>query len=287
VHVSSIPSVRRSVDDVRKLPLDIPGGGHVRLADVATIKVAPTPNTIERESASRLIQVGANVSGRDLSSVVDDIKARVAKVSFPRGYHAEVGGESTELDSAQSNLGLFGLAAVLVIFLLLQSVFSSARLALLTFLTLPMALVGGVLAAKLSGGQLSLGSLVGFLTVFGICARNSILMISHFQHLEREEGEVFGPKLVMRGATERLAPILMTASATGLALVPLVIAGPISGHEIEYPMAVVILGGLVTSTLLNLFVMPSLYLRFASRKRRERVAVELPMGGTKSVPAQV
>jgi CzcA family heavy metal efflux pump len=267
VHVSSIPSARRSVDDVRNLQLDTPGGGHVRLRDVATIKVAGTPNTIERESASRVIQVGANVSGRDLSSVVADIKARVAKVPFAQGYHAEVLGESTELESAQTNLGLFGLAAVVVIFLLLQSVFSSARLAVLTFLTLPMALVGGIIAARLTGGELSLGSLVGFLTVFGICARNGILMISHFQHLERAEGEVFGPKLVLRGATERLAPILMTASATGLALVPLVIAGPISGHEIEYPMAVVILGGLVTSTLLNLFVMPSLYLRFGRSRR--------------------
>jgi CzcA family heavy metal efflux pump len=262
VHVSSIPSVRRSVDDIRRLQLDTPGGGHVRLEDVATIKVTGTPNTIERESASRLIQVGANVSGRDLSSVVSDIQDRVATVRFPTGYHAEVGGEATELADAQSNLGIFGLAALIVIFLLLQAVFASARLALLTFLTLPMALVGGVLAASLTGGELSLGSLVGFLTVFGICARNGILMVSHFQHLEREEGVAFGPELVLRGASERLAPILMTASATALALVPLVVAGPISGHEIEYPMAVVILGGLVTSTLLNLFVMPSLYLRF-------------------------
>ena len=286
VHVSSIPAVRRSVDDVRNLQLDVPGGRHVRLRDVATIKVAPTPNTIEREAGSRLIQVGANASGRDLSSVVKDIQARVDKVKFARGYHAEVAGESTELAAAQTNLGLFGLAAVVIIFLLLQSVFASVRLAVLTFLTLPMALVGGVLAAKLSGGQLSLGSLVGFLTVFGICARNSILMISHFQHLEREEGEALGPKLVLRGATERLAPILMTASATGLALVPLVLAGPISGHEIEYPMAVVILGGLVTSTLLNLFVMPSLYLRFAARRKHEGVAVELPSEGSR-VPASV
>jgi Cu/Ag efflux pump CusA len=154
-------------------------------------------------------------------------------------------------------------------------VFSSVRLAALTFLTLPMALVGGVLAAWLTGGELSLGSLVGFLTVFGICARNGILMVSHFQHLEREEGQAFGPELVLRGATERLAPILMTASATALALVPLVIAGPISGHEIEYPMAVVILGGLVTATVLNLFVMPSLYLRFG-RSKRQRRAVEIP-----------
>jgi CzcA family heavy metal efflux pump len=285
VHVFSIPSVRNSVDDVRHLQLDTPAGGHVQLADVATIKVTGTPNTIERVSASRLIQVGANVSGRDLSSVVGDIKARVAKIAFPVGYHAEVLGESTELDSAQSNLGLFGLAAVIVIFLLLQAVFSSARLAALTFLTLPMALVGGVLAAWLTGGELSLGSLVGFLTVFGICARNGILMISHFQHLEREEGQGFGPELVLRGATERLAPILMTASATGLALVPLVIAGPISGHEIEYPMAVVILGGLVTSTVMNLFVMPSLYLRFGRSKRlREAIVAPAFHGDRQAAP---
>ncbi len=147
--------------------------------------------------------------------------------------------------------------------MLLQVSFGSWRLATLSFLTLPMALIGGVLAAFASDGVISLGSLVGFLTVLGISARNGIMLISHYQHLEREEGEVFGPGLVMRGARERLSPILMTAGATGLALIPLVIAGSIPGHEIEHPMAVVILGGLVTSTLLNLFVVPSLYLRFA------------------------
>jgi Cu/Ag efflux pump CusA len=130
-----------------------------------------------------------------------------------------------------------------------------------------MALVGGVLAVWMGDGLLSLGSLVGFLTVFGIAARNGILMISHFQHLEREEDETFGPELVLRGATERLAPILMTSLATGLALVPLAVAGSIPGHEIEHPMAIVILGGLFTSTLLNLFVLPSLYLRFGKSRR--------------------
>src|SRR5919197_5651121 len=136
------------------------------------------------------------------------------------------------------------------------------------FLTLPMALVGGVLAASMfSGGVLSLGSLVGFLAVFGIAARNGILLINHCQHLERHEGEVFGPALVVRGAKERLSPILMTALATALALVPLVVRGTIPGHEIEHPMAVVIVGGLVTSTVLNLFIVPSLYLRFAKRRR--------------------
>jgi Cu/Ag efflux pump CusA len=179
----------------------------------------------------------------------------------------EVLGESSELAAAQKNLLIYGIAAALAILFLLQASFGSLRLALLLFLTLPMALVGGVLAVWTGGGILTLGSLIGFLTVFGIAARNGILMISHFQHLEGEEGEPFGPGLVLRGAKERLAPILMTASATGLALVPLAVAGSVAGNEIEYPMAIVILGGLVTSTLLNLFVLPSLYLRFGRSVR--------------------
>jgi Cu/Ag efflux pump CusA len=130
-----------------------------------------------------------------------------------------------------------------------------------------MALVGGALAAFIGDGIISLGSLVGFFTVLGIAARNGILMINHFQHLEQHEGETFGHQLVLRGARERLSPIVMTTLATGLAVVPLVAAGSIPGHEIEHPLAVVILGGLVTSTLLNLFVLPALYLRFASRNR--------------------
>jgi len=164
------------------------------------------------------------------------------------------------------------LAAAVGIFLLLQVAFGSWLLAALVFLTLPTALVGGVLAAYLSDGVISLGSLVGFLTVFGIAARNGILMINHFQHLEREEGEAFGLELVLRGAKERLTPILMTAGATGLALVPLAVSGAIPGHEVEHPMALVILGGLVTSTLLNLILIPALYLRFGGSRQATRVA---------------
>jgi Cu/Ag efflux pump CusA len=141
----------------------------------------------------------------------------------------------------------------------------NVRLAILAFVTLPMALIGGVLAAFFGGGVISLGSLVGFFTVLGIVARNGIMMVSHYQYLEEHEGEEFGPELVARGSRERLAPILMTALTTALALVPLVIRGDIPGQEIEYPMALVILGGLVTSTILNLFVVPSLYLRFGKR----------------------
>ena len=263
VRVWSIPEARGSLTAVERLPIDTPDGGRVLLEQVADVRLAPTPNAIERELQSRRLDVGANVEGADLGSVVAEVEKRLATVDLPRGYSAEVLGESTELNAAQDRLLLYGSAAAVAILLLLQAAFGSLRLAILSFLLLPMALVGGVLAVKLGDGVLSLGSLVGFLTVFGIAARNGILMISHFQYLERFEGATLGPALVLRGAKERLAPILMTASATGLALVPLAIAGSIPGHEIEHPMAIVILGGLVTSTLLNLFVLPSLYLRFA------------------------
>jgi len=171
-------------------------------------------------------------------------------------------GEFAERQAAQGRLFAFGIAAAIGILLLLQTCIGSWRVASFSFLTLPLALVGGVLAAFAAGGLISLGSLVGFLTVFGIAARNGILLVNHYQHLQDVEGQPFGPGLVLRGSRERLAPILMTALATGLALVPLVISGEIPGAEIEYPMAIVILGGLVTSTLLNLFLVPTLYLRF-------------------------
>jgi Cu/Ag efflux pump CusA len=191
-------------------------------------------------------------------------------VQFDQGYHAEILGEWQERESAQRTLLVTAVVAGAAILLLLQASFGSWRLALLSFLTLPMALVGGVIGAFLGGGVVSLGSLVGFFTVFGIAARNGILLINHFQHLERHEGMTFGRDLVIRGARERLSPILMTSLATGLALIPLVIFGERPGQEIEHPLAIVILGGLVTSTLLNLFVTPSLYLRFGkSRKEQE------------------
>jgi Cu/Ag efflux pump CusA len=171
-------------------------------------------------------------------------------------------GEYQELRAARKRLVILGVLALVAIFVLLQQTFGSWRLATISFLTLPSALVGGVLAAWLAGGVVSLGSLIGFLTVLGIAARNGIIMINHFQHLERYEGETFGMELVLRGASERLRPILMTTGAAGLAILPLIIFGNLPGHEIEYPMAVVIVGGLLTSTLLNLFIVPALYLRF-------------------------
>jgi Cu/Ag efflux pump CusA len=262
VNVWSIPAARHSLSDIRNLPIDTPGGGHVRLAEVADVRVAPTPNVVNREHLSRRMDVDANVRGRPLGSVYADVEAALAKIEFPHEYYPVLQGEYTERLAAQRKMLIFAIIAGIGIFFLLHTSFKSGRLATLSFLLLPSALVGGVLAAYLGDGIISLGSIVGFLTVLGISARNGILIINHFQHLEELEGEKFGPGLVLRGARERLAPILMTASTTGLALVPLVIAGAIPGNEIEHPMATVILGGLITSTLLNLFVVPSLYLRF-------------------------
>jgi CzcA family heavy metal efflux pump len=262
VQVWSPPEFRRSVDSVRQMQIDTPMGQRVQLAEVADVSIRPTPNVIRREASSRRIDVDANVRGRDLAAVAQDVQARLDKLSFPLGYHAVLQGEYHELRAARARLEVLSVLALAVIFVLLQQTFDSWRLATLSFLTLPSALVGGVLAAWLAGGIVSLGSLIGFLTVLGIAARNGIIMINHFQHLERYEGAAFGLDLVLQGANERLRPILMTTGAAGLAILPLIIFGNLPGHEIEYPMAVVIMGGLVTSTLLNLFILPSLYLRF-------------------------
>jgi CzcA family heavy metal efflux pump len=262
VNVWSPAATRASITGLSELPIDTPDGSVVPLGEVAELRVAPTPNIIRRENVTRRIDVTSDVGGRDLGSVVGDVERRLAEVALPRGYAAEVLGESAERSAAQRRLAVYGIVAALAVFALLQAAFGSWRLATFFFFTLPLALVGGALAALASGGTISLGSLVGFLTVFGIAARNGILLINHYQHLERHEGETFGPGLVVRGALERLSPILMTALATGLALVPLAIAGDIPGHEIEHPMAIVILGGLVTSTFANLFLVPVLYLRF-------------------------
>jgi CzcA family heavy metal efflux pump len=261
VEVWSTPQTRNSLTDIRRLLLDTPDGGHIRLSDVADVRIRPTPNAIEREGDSRRIDVEASVEGRDLGSVVGDVQRVLKDYDFPLGYHAELLGEYAERQSAQHRLLLTAIGAVIGVFLLLRMAFRRWRLAWLAFLDLPIALAGGLIATFLGGGLISIGSLVGFFTVLGISVRNGIMMINHFQHLEREEGMAFGRDLVLRGARERLSPIMMTALATGLAVVPLAIAGNLPGHEIEHPMALVILGGLVTSTFRNLFIVPTFYLR--------------------------
>jgi CzcA family heavy metal efflux pump len=258
---------RNSVSALEQLPIDTPSGGHVALGKVAAVAIAPTPSQIIRVNGTRMQEVDANISGTDLRTAAGEVQSLLKTFKLPAGYTASLQGESVERASAQQRLEWLGLAALIVILLLLQAAFRSWRLALMLLITLPIALVGGVLAAWGVLGTITLGALVGFFTVLGIAARNGILMIAHFKHLEEEEGVPFGRDLVVRGASERLSPILMTALATALALVPLIIYGDQPGQEIEYPMAIVILGGLATSTLLNLFVLPSLYLLVAGWRR--------------------
>jgi CzcA family heavy metal efflux pump len=270
VAVWSPERLRSDLPSLAKLLIDTPLGGKVPLGDLAELRIAPTPNVIQHENASRRIDVSCNVKDRDLGSVAREIEQRVRSVSFPPGYHPELLGEYAARQASQNRLFGLSLLALVGILLVLYTDFKSVRLTTLVFVSLPFALVGGVAATFLTGGVLSLGSLVGFVTVLGIAARNGVMLVSHYRHLEEQEGESFSREMIMRGAEERLVPILMTASATALALLPIVIGGNRPGHEIEHPMAVVILGGLFTSTVLNLFVMPALSLRYAKDQRLQQ-----------------
>jgi CzcA family heavy metal efflux pump len=256
---------RQDLFALRRLPVELPGGGYAPLQSVADVALAPTPNEITREGGSRRIDVTSNVRGRDLGSVARDNEAALTTIPFDTGYHPEVLGEYKARAESQNRLLALAGLSLLGILVVLHADFGSARLVALVALTIPFALIGGVASVFLTGGVLSLGSLVGFVTVLGIAARNGIMLVSHYRHLELEEAVPFGPGLAIRGAEERLTPILMTALVTGLALVPIIAGGDRSGHEIEHPMAVVILGGLVTSTALNLLLLPAIYLRYARR----------------------
>ena len=264
VVVWGTPEIRNSLTDIQNLLINTPRGGHVPLAELASVRIVPSPVVIKRDIVSRFVDVGVTVSGRNLASVAADIERSLLAVEFPLEYHAEVLGASGAQQAAQQRIFAVAVAVVIGMFLLMQASFESWRLAFVNLATLPMALAGGVLAALLGGAVFTLGSLFGFLAVLAIAARNGMVLINHFQHLEQHEGQEFGPELVLRGARDRLAPVLMTTLATGLALLPLIVAGNIAGYEIVRPMAIVILGGLIASILLNLFVMPTLYLRFGS-----------------------
>ncbi|MGR6331023.1 efflux RND transporter permease subunit [Sphingomonas sp. XXL09] len=262
------PAVRNSVHALRDLMIQVPAPGNaaagapVRLGDIADIEIAPAPNEVKRENGQRRLDVTLNVAGADLGTVAQAVDAAVAKVPFATGYHPQVLGEYAALKESRSRLWSIGALCLVGILLLVWMEFRSRRITALVGVSLPFALVGGVVAVAVTGGVLSLGSLVGFVTVIGIAARNGIMLLSHYRHLERHEGMTFGRELVLRGAEERLVPILMTAACAGLALVPLIVAGNAPGHEIEHPMAIVILGGLISSTALNLLLLPALYARY-------------------------
>jgi Cu/Ag efflux pump CusA len=239
--------------------IDTPSGGHVPLGDVADISIVGAPNTIQREGASRRIDVTCNVRDRDLRGVARDIESRVRRLEFDRGYHPEFLGEYAAQQASRRQILLMSCFALAGIVVLLYSEFRIWGHVLLVLLSFLFAMIGGVVGVWIGGGSLSLGSLVGFVTVMGIAVRNGIMLISHFRHLQEKEGVEFGDELVIRGAEERLAPILMTSLTAVLALMPLVVAGNRPGHEIEYPMALVIVGGVLSSTLMNLFFIPALY----------------------------
>ena len=245
------------------LPLRNSDGTFVRLQQLADLYEMSGRSAVMHDGGRRLQTVTCSVEGRDLSSFAADAQKRIAAaVSFPAGAYMEFTGAAEARARSMRDLVVHSLLAGAGILLLLSIVLGSYRNVLLVLVNLPFALVGGVLIVLASGAALSLGSMVGFVTLFGITLRNSIMMISHYEHLVSFEGMQWGPEAALRGATERLAPILMTALVTGLGLLPLAVGSGTAGREIEGPMAIVILGGLFTSTALNLLVLPTLALKY-------------------------
>ncbi|MGH3345294.1 MAG: efflux RND transporter permease subunit [Carbonactinosporaceae bacterium] len=262
------PEIRESLTSVRQLLIDKPDGGHVRLDEVADVRVAANPTAINREGVSRYVDVVASVEGRDLGSVKSQVDSELKNLSLPLEYHAEVAGDPAGWFPTQGLWGMITVAAVGA-FLLLQAAFSSWRLAFLLFVTLPVALAGGVLASWAGIGAMSLPAFAAFFTVLGIAARNAIMLVRDYQRLEGEDTETARPGLVLRGSQERFLPIVLTACATALAVTPALVLGDVAGLEVVRPMAAVILGGLVTTTFFSLFLVPALYLRFAPARRAE------------------
>lgn len=275
---------RQDLDAVRDTRFITPGGGEVPLRALADIRRDRGPNTISRENVERKIVVMSNVAGRDLLSVVGDIQTNIAaNIDLPSGYYIEYGGQFESANEATARLSVLSVAVIVGVFLLLYMAFSSARDATLVMANLPFALIGGVAGVFAAGGVLSVASIIGFITLFGIATRNGVMMVSHIRHLTLSGEAATFEDAVRRGAMERLVPILMTALATALALVPLALRGGEPGSEIQAPMAVVILFGLVSSTLLNMIVLPALYLRFGAvrnlgvnRPEPEAAAMRVP-----------
>jgi Cu/Ag efflux pump CusA len=266
--------------------VDTPTGAKVPLSQLATVAVDRGPNTISRENVQRKIVVQANVAGRDLGSTVADIQQRVAdRVQLPEGYFVSYGGQFESQEEATRTIGLLSALAVVLIFLLLFSEFGSTRTAVLIMANLPLALIGGIIAVMLTGGVVSIASLVGFVTLFGIATRNGILLVANYERMSREGIPL--REAISHGSLERLSPILMTALTAGLALLPLALGGGEPGNELQTPMAVVILGGLLSATALNMLVLPALYALYGrppvaepspAQERSERLRLEPSVG---------
>jgi CzcA family heavy metal efflux pump len=250
--------LREHREALDSLPVTTRDGRMLRLGDVARVRFDFGPGLVRRENVQRVAMLTANVTGSDLTGAVEETRRALAALQLPPGYLLQLGGQFEEAERSQRNLAFFGVAILGAMYALLFFAFRAHRDVLIILVNLPLALIGGVFALALSGGVLSVASLVGFITLFGVAVRNGVLLVSHYQHLMREEG-IDLQRAVLQGSSERLAPVLMTALTAGLALIPLALAGAKPGNEIQSPMAVVILGGLLTSTLLNLVVVPVLY----------------------------
>ena len=253
-------NLRDEMEKIRNLKIDTGDGQKIPLNYVAEIRSAMGPNTISRENVKRKIVISANVADRDLRSVVNDIQAQVdAQIKLPEGYHIEYGGQFESEQAASRTLALTSFMSIVVIFLLLYHEFRSVKESAIILINLPLALIGGVFALLITTGEVSIPAIIGFISLFGIATRNGMLLISHYNHLQQEEG--YGVyDSVIRGSLDRLNPILMTALSSALALIPLALSGDLPGNEIQSPMAKVILGGLLTSTFLNGFIIPIVYL---------------------------
>jgi Cu/Ag efflux pump CusA len=275
--VVRFPSAHRAnAEAIAGVMFDTPTGQKVPLSQLATIVVERGPNTVSRENVQRKIVVQANVAGRDLGSTVADIQRAVAEaVTLPPGYHIAYGGQFESQAEATRTLGALSLLSIAAIFLILFAEFGSTRTAALVMANLPLALIGGVTAVLLTGGVVSIASLVGFVTLFGIATRNGILLVAHYRQL-LAEGTPFR-EAVTRGSLERLSPILMTALTAGLALIPLALGGGEPGNELQTPMAIVILGGLLSATALNMVVLPALYWLFGERTVPREVEAREPV----------
>jgi Cu/Ag efflux pump CusA len=261
VVVWGTPAIRQSADQIGALLIEAPGGRRVRLDAVANVRVVPNESVIRHESVERYVDVIANVSGRSVGDVLSAVERSVSQVDFPAEHHAELVGGLAEQQSVRTRLMSIAVAAAIGIFLLLQAAFSSWRVATVAIVTLPMGLVGGILAILVDGGVVTLGSVAGLVAILGLAVRNGILLIRRYQRLERQEGYAFGPELVFQGTQERVGPIILTALASAVVLAPIVFAGDAVGFETIRPAAVAMLGGLVTSTVLSLLVLPVAYLR--------------------------
>ncbi|HEY9526376.1 MAG TPA: efflux RND transporter permease subunit [Anaerolineales bacterium] len=272
VVVWSQPELRQNVSNIENLLIDLPNGEQIPLGEVADVRMVSSPTVIRRHGVSPYLDIVFNAEGRSAVAVAADVNKAVKGFAFPLEYHAEVLNNDALQRGASQGILVAAVVALLGIYLLLQASFRSWKLALVAIITLPAALAGGVMADLLgNGGEISLGLIAGCIAVAGIALRNSIMLFNHYQYLEDKGGEEFGPELVMRGSRERLSATLMTALATGLAFLPFVLFGNIAGHELVRPIAIVVIGGLVTSTWLNLFALPALYLRFGASREADLV----------------